>query len=143
SSAFLGSLYGVTIDLENTKAYIQAWAGKEHIAFKVVEAVGRVEKIYHYIEENITKPNKEKIMKNQSKPQREVSKSTISPALPFKTKDFENRSQVWSPKIQKWIKRDDKSGLFISVKTDGKPYSRVKKTLIKNLAVARDLPPAA
>ncbi|MGL4986920.1 MAG: hypothetical protein ACRC5H_07275, partial [Treponemataceae bacterium] len=45
SSAFLGSLYGVTIDLENTKAYIQAWAGKEHIAFKVVEAVGRVEKI--------------------------------------------------------------------------------------------------
>jgi antirestriction protein ArdC len=50
SSAFLGSLYGAQVELENTVAYIQGWAGKGHVAFKVMEAVGRVEQIYHYIE---------------------------------------------------------------------------------------------
>jgi antirestriction protein ArdC len=50
SSAFLGSLYGAQVELENTVAYIQSWAGKGHVAFKVMEAVSRVEQIYHYIE---------------------------------------------------------------------------------------------
>ena len=44
SSAFLGSLYGVDVDLQQTKAYIHGWAGKGHVAWKVIEAVEWVEK---------------------------------------------------------------------------------------------------
>jgi antirestriction protein ArdC len=50
SSAFLGSLLGVNVDLASTKAYIELYSGKEHVAFKIMEALGRVEQIYHYIE---------------------------------------------------------------------------------------------
>lgn len=50
SSAFLGSLYGINVDLNNTKAYIQGWSGKEHVAFKVLSAMQRVEEIYLYID---------------------------------------------------------------------------------------------
>ena len=50
SSAFLGSLYGVPVDLDNTRDYIHGWAGKGHVAFKVAEAVVRVEEIYRFIE---------------------------------------------------------------------------------------------
>jgi antirestriction protein ArdC len=50
SSAFLGSLYGAKVELENTIAYIRDWSGKGHVAFRVMEAVGRVEQIYSFIE---------------------------------------------------------------------------------------------
>ncbi|MDR2094665.1 MAG: hypothetical protein LBP76_04000 [Treponema sp.] len=55
SSAFLGSLYGVPVNIDNTTAYIRSWAGSGHVAFKIVEALGRVEEIYHYIEAVKTK----------------------------------------------------------------------------------------
>jgi antirestriction protein ArdC len=50
SSAFLASLYGADCNIDNTTAYIQSWAGKGHVAFKVVDALERVEAIYHYIQ---------------------------------------------------------------------------------------------
>jgi antirestriction protein ArdC len=51
SSAFLASLYGSKLELDNTIAYIQGWSGGgKHIAFKVIAAMERVEQIYQYID---------------------------------------------------------------------------------------------
>lgn len=37
-----------------------------------------------------------------------------------------NRDQVYNPKIDKWIKRDDK-GKFMDQKADDKPFKGVRK----------------
>jgi antirestriction protein ArdC len=50
SSAFLASLYGAGVDIDNTAAYIQSWAGKGHVAFQVAAALERVEAIYRYVQ---------------------------------------------------------------------------------------------
>jgi antirestriction protein ArdC len=50
SSCFLGALYGVPVNVEATKAYIQHYTGRGHVAFRIMEAMGRVESIYGYIE---------------------------------------------------------------------------------------------
>jgi hypothetical protein len=50
SSCFLGSLFGVKTNIGSTKAYIESYAGKGHVAFRITEALGRVEEIYRYIE---------------------------------------------------------------------------------------------
>ena len=36
------------------------------------------------------------------------------------------RSQVFNPSTGHYIKRDSESGLFTSVKSDGKPYKGIK-----------------
>lgn len=73
-----------------------------------------------------------------------VAKNTKTNVLPFKTEDFRNRTQIYNPKIGKWVKRDTKTGLFTSVKGDGKPWGRIKieDTQIVTCRNA-DLPPAA
>jgi hypothetical protein len=58
SAAFLGSLYGVKVDIDNTKAYINGWSGKGHAAFKVTDALERVERIYRHIRGIKRKPKK-------------------------------------------------------------------------------------
>ena len=67
--------------------------------------------------------------------------------LPFKTEDFKDRTQIYNPRIGKWVKRDAKTGLFTSVKGDGKPFSRVKieENPFQQVAKAlpEDYPPAA
>ena len=174
SSAFLGSLYGVEIDLQNTKAYIQSWAGKGHVAWKVIEAVDWAEKVYRFIEETREKAQKEesemkifsaRTAAKSAKPnvcprskhsfERDSLKTRLTsfaPAgrsLPFKTEDFKDRTQIYNPKIGKWVKRDAKTGLFTSVKGDGKPFSRVKiednpfAEVAKRLPEEDGLPPAA
>jgi antirestriction protein ArdC len=61
SGAFLGSLYGAKLEIDNTTAYIQGWAGTgKHIAFKVTAAMERVEQIYHYIAQTQKKEEKKK-----------------------------------------------------------------------------------
>ena len=146
SSAFLGSLYKVEIDLQNTKAYIQGWAGKGHVAWKVIEAVEWVEKVYQFIE-NVKKNNSQKEVKSMRKTTKIAAKQPN--VLPFKTEDFKDRTQIYNPRIGKWVKRDSKTGLFTSVKGDGKPFSRVKKEenifaeVAKRLPDEADLPPAA
>lgn len=35
-------------------------------------------------------------------------------------------SQIYNPKTDKWVKKDDTSGKFVSVKKDGEPYKGVK-----------------
>ena len=56
SSAFLGSLYGVPVDIPATREYIEYWAKNTgehhpgHAAFKVSQALSRVEEIYRFIE---------------------------------------------------------------------------------------------
>ena len=145
SSAFLGSLYEVNIDLQNTKAYIQGWAGKGHVAWKVIEAVDWVEKVYQFIE-NI-KDNSQKEERKMRKTTKVAAKQTNTNVLPFKTEDFKDRTQIYNPKIGKWVKRDSKTGLFTSVKADGKPFSRVRIEENPFQEVAKilpeDLPPAA
>lgn len=144
SSAFLGSLYGVEIDLQNTKAYIQSWAGKGHVAWKVIEAVNWVEKVYRFIE-NI-KGNSQKEDKKMRKTLVKTAAKAVN-VLPFKTEDFKDRTQIYNPRIGKWVKRDSKTGLFTSIKGDGKPFSRVKIEDSPFAEVAKvlpdGLPPAA
>jgi hypothetical protein len=38
---------------------------------------------------------------------------------------MKNRSQTFNPRTRRWIKRDEETGRFRSVKKDGKPYYRV------------------
>jgi len=50
SSCFLGSLYGVPVDFDSTKAYIANYAGRGHVAFRIAQALTRVQSIYTFIE---------------------------------------------------------------------------------------------
>lgn len=38
-----------------------------------------------------------------------------------------DRSQVYNPKTEKWIKRDSDTGQFIDQKADDKPFKGVRK----------------
>jgi len=38
-----------------------------------------------------------------------------------------NRSQVFNPKTDMWIKRNNVTGRFMDVKVDGKPFKGVRK----------------
>lgn len=38
-----------------------------------------------------------------------------------------NRSQVYNPQAERWIKRDSDSGRFMDQKEDGKPFKGVRK----------------
>jgi hypothetical protein len=50
SSCFIGFLYGIPVSIDSTKAYIEGYAGKGHVAFRIAEALSRVERIYQFIE---------------------------------------------------------------------------------------------
>ncbi len=39
----------------------------------------------------------------------------------------DNRSQVFNPVTNQWVKRDTNTGRFIDVKQDGKPFKGVRK----------------
>lgn len=38
-----------------------------------------------------------------------------------------NRSQVWNPLTERWVKRDTGSGRFIDQKADSDPFKGVRK----------------
>lgn len=38
-----------------------------------------------------------------------------------------DRSQVFNPQIQRWVKRDSETGRFINVKADADPYKGVRR----------------
>lgn len=38
-----------------------------------------------------------------------------------------NRSQVFNPKTEQWVKRDKDTGRFMDVKQDGTPFKGVRK----------------
>ena len=40
---------------------------------------------------------------------------------------IKDRSQVRNPKIERFVKRDAKTGRFLNVKSDGKKFKGVKK----------------
>jgi hypothetical protein len=63
SSAFLGSLYGIKIDINNTIAYIQGYNGKANIVNNVMQSLQRVEEIYNYVRKS-NKTNNSKIKTN-------------------------------------------------------------------------------
>jgi len=39
----------------------------------------------------------------------------------------DGRSQVWNPKTDQWVKRDDETGRFMGQKADGQPYKGVAR----------------
>lgn len=41
--------------------------------------------------------------------------------------EVRNRSQVYNPKIERYVKRDANNGRFIDVKADPKPFKGVRK----------------
>jgi hypothetical protein len=127
SSAFLGSLYGVSVNIDNTKAYIDGWSGRGHVAFKVADALERVEQIYKHIVKLQGKP---------PNPEPPDMRAYVPMAVPDKPKDemplirldpIKDRTQTFNPQIEKWVKRDKTTGLFRSVKTNGEPYYRITK----------------
>jgi antirestriction protein ArdC len=58
SSAFLASLYGGKVEIDNTMAYNQNWSNGSHVAFRVASALERVEQIYQYIQDTKTRVEK-------------------------------------------------------------------------------------
>jgi antirestriction protein ArdC len=134
SAAFLASLYGVKFDIALTQGYIKYWQGKGHVMIQVVDALKRVEQIYKFID--------------GKKKRRKRSDTVVSPtraviALPEPEQiaayaqlltepvQIKNRSQTYNPRNGKWVKRDEVTGHFRSVKKDGLPFRRV----------AREMPP--
>jgi hypothetical protein len=130
SSAFLGSLYGVNINIDNTKAYINSWKGRGHVAFKVADALERVEQIYKHILKLQGKPPINPTPSNMAaivpsvlpQPEMQIYDMPLIPIDPIK-----DRTQTFNPLIDKWIKRNSNTGLFCSVKKNGQPFSRVEK----------------
>jgi hypothetical protein len=41
------------------------------------------------------------------------------------TTPMKSRTQIYNPRSRKWIKRDEKTGMFCAVKKDGEPWRRV------------------
>jgi hypothetical protein len=133
SAAFLGSLYNVDVDIASTKAYINGWSGKGHVAFKVADALERVEQIYKRIRAIEIKLQKPKISRarNSSRPvtawptgsRRGVPMQNENGL--FRTAPIKDRSQTFNPIIGKWVKWDDTTGRCCSIKKDGKPFNRI------------------
>jgi len=124
SAAFLGSLFGFEVDIPETKAYIEHYAGKGHAAFAVSEALQRVEQIYHYIARHRDK-TKTSVKRTKSKTGRAAK--PVDGKLPFRAAPFKERSQVFNSFIQKWVKRNESTGMFCAVKKSGKPWKRVAR----------------
>ncbi len=38
-----------------------------------------------------------------------------------------DRSQIWNPKTENWVKRDTGSGRFMDGKSDDKPFKGIRK----------------
>ena len=53
--------------------------------------------------------------------------ATNPPKGPGRRGEVRNRSQVYNPQNQKFVKRDDSNGRFLDVKSDGKPFKGVRK----------------
>ena len=45
----------------------------------------------------------------------------------FRTVPIRHRSQTFNPRNGKWVKRNNATGLFCSVKRDGRPFYRIVK----------------
>lgn len=45
----------------------------------------------------------------------------------YRVGSVDGRSQVFNPRTDNWVKRNDKGGRFLSQKTDGDPYKGVTK----------------
>ena len=48
-------------------------------------------------------------------------------AVLFRTLPIKHRSQTFNPRNGKWVKRNNATGLFCSVKRDGSPFYRIVK----------------
>lgn len=45
----------------------------------------------------------------------------------YRRRAVDNRSQVFNPVTNQWVKRDTNTGRFMDVKQDGKPFKGVRK----------------
>lgn len=53
--------------------------------------------------------------------------ATNPPAGPGRRGAVTDRSQVFNPKTENWVKRDTETGRFMDQKQDGKPFKGVRK----------------
>jgi hypothetical protein len=128
SAAFLGSLYGVKVDIDNTRAYINGWSGRGHAAFRVTDALERVERIYRHIRGIKRKLQKPGLPRRPAAPWPGGLKTGVPSRHEnglFRTNPIKDRSQTFNPVIGKWVKWDDTTGHCCSVKKDGKPFNRI------------------
>jgi hypothetical protein len=49
------------------------------------------------------------------------------PKGPGRQGAVKDRSQVYNPKIDRYVKRDDTTGRFMDVKADDKPFKGIRK----------------
>lgn len=45
----------------------------------------------------------------------------------YRKGEVRDRSQALNPKTEQWVKRDNKTGKFMDVKENGKPFKGVRK----------------
>ena len=45
----------------------------------------------------------------------------------YRRGEVRDRSQVFNPVTQRWVKRDSETGEFMDVKDDGEPFKGVRK----------------
>ena len=45
----------------------------------------------------------------------------------YRRGEVKDRSQVYNPKTEQWVKRDDETGQFMDVKEDGTPFKGVRR----------------
>jgi hypothetical protein len=45
----------------------------------------------------------------------------------FRRGEVKDRSQVYNPKTEQWVKRDADTGRFMDVKEDGEPFKGVRR----------------
>jgi hypothetical protein len=118
SAAFLASLYGVKFDIAGTKSYIDGWSGKGHVAFKLVDALQRMEQIYQFIESKKGKKCRAvKLPKiKPRKAARAATQECGDESSLFSTLSVKEQSQLFNPKIKSWVRRDACSGVFRSAR---------------------------
>jgi hypothetical protein len=45
----------------------------------------------------------------------------------YRRGEVRDRSQVYNPKTDRWVKRDSETGRFMDVKEDGEPFKGVRR----------------
>jgi hypothetical protein len=61
-------------------------------------------------------------VKRKNKP----GKAAVCEGILLSTTPVKSRTQTYNPHTRKWIKRDEKTGLFCAVKKSGEPWRRVQ-----------------
>lgn len=130
SSCFLGSLYGIKVDIASTKAYIETYAGAAHVAFKVMEALSRVEKIYEVVAKHSKKAARGTRKKDTKASPPMPKVSTTNPTIARAKSKGKGKQQMLAIIAPQAAKR----------KAEADCASRIGNVIIPDLFAARSIP---